>query len=95
MERMVNMEKEGKKVIIIGQDDDNLSVLRAVISSHMVEEVFEKYSLESCPERVFSPFIYGLVYKWITAQGKGKSEFKKFMNLVKKIGISVYEDKEE
>ena len=93
MERKVNMADKDFKVIELGEEE--FASMLALITQHMISEVFEKYSLDTCPEVFFSTFIYGLIDEWLEKQGRDKDEFKKFLKVVKKVGASVYEDERE
>lgn len=72
-----------------------MAAFTAMIVINMVEETFENYDLDTCPETVFSTFIYGLIDKWFEKQGRDKADLKEFLETVKTVGTTTYEDEKE
>ena len=70
---------------------EDMAAFTAMIVINMVEETFENYDLDTCPETVFLTFIYGLIDKWFEKQDRDKADLKEFLETVKTVGTAVYD----
>lgn len=86
------MEEKNKTINFEHMVVDVFAALVGTVTKHMVEETFKTFSLEACPENVFSTYIYGLVDTRLEKQGKDKKELEGFLKTVIRVGTSVYEE---
>ena len=70
---------------------DDMAEMIGFIASQMVAEASEKFSLATCPEIVFSTFVYGLIDKWLQLQDKqNKESFEQFIRDLRHCGKETY-----
>ena len=86
------MEEKNKTIIFEHMPAEVFAAFIGAVTMHMVEKTFKTFSLEECPENVFSTYIYGLVDAWLEKQGKDKKELEGFLKKVIRAGTSVYEE---
>ena len=87
----VNMGKKD----IVDILKDLLCITSGSVASQIAIKTFEENHLDKCPEFIFSSVIFNLVDLWMGAHNKGKDDFSKFMDTLKRAGIATYEEYEK